>query len=292
MADRCRHEIEPPAVTHRGTNSADAQLRHPRRFAREAKADFMRAGPIGWRLFVANLQSRHRRAYLGYFWLILPTLLIASVWVFLQSNRLIGVGEVGMPYPVYVLSGLLLWQFFLDVLNAPISRLSTDKMMFTRGRTPLEAHVVAGLLEACLGCGLRLLLLVPVMLLFGVSPGSGALLLPLGLFALALLGLSIGTMLAPLGLLYDDVGRGMALVTTVWFFLTPIVYAAPAGSLVRLNPVTPLLETTRLWLTGTASPSGFAVVQLAGIALAAAVVLTVGLLLLRVARPHLVARLG
>ncbi|HEX6159961.1 MAG TPA: ABC transporter permease, partial [Thermoanaerobaculia bacterium] len=72
-----------------------------------------------------------------------------------------------------------------------------------------------------------------------------------------------------------------------WFFLTPVVYPAPAGGLMRFNPVTPLVETTRQWLTGPAPLGGFAVVT-GGTAAA----LVVAWLFQRLARPHVAARLG
>jgi lipopolysaccharide transport system permease protein len=91
----------------------------------------------------------------------------------------------------------------------------------------------------------------------------------------------------PLGLLYDDVARGIALVTGVWFFLTPVIYPAPESGILRFNPVTPLLTTTRAWLTNGSSSPAFAAVT-AG----ALVTLIVAWILQRLARPHVVARLG
>jgi ABC-type polysaccharide/polyol phosphate export permease len=56
----------------------------------------------------------------------------------------------------------------------------------------------------------------------------------------------------------------------------------------RYNPVTPLLETTRAWLTASGPASdGFGLVAATATAL-----LLVGWALLRLARPHIVERLG
>ncbi|MFL9457913.1 hypothetical protein AB0758_43680 [Tolypothrix bouteillei VB521301_2] len=65
-------------------------------------------------------------------------------------------------------------------------------------------------------------------------------------------------MLAPLGILYQDVSKGLTLITGFWLFLTPVVYPVPNegtfGLLVKLNPVTPLLVTAReLATTGVIS---------------------------------------
>jgi lipopolysaccharide transport system permease protein len=79
----------------------------------------------------------------------------------------------------------------------------------------------------------------------------------------------------------------LTLVAGFWFFLTPIVYPGPASGWLRFNPVTPLLETSRSWLAGMeVAPGFFLIVGLAAVALAAA------WLLYRLARPHVIARLG
>ncbi len=44
---------------------------------------------------------------------------------------------------------------------------------------------------------------------------------------LILLGLAIGLLLTPVGLLYTDIAAGLVIFTQVWFFATPVVYPAP-----------------------------------------------------------------
>lgn len=273
-------------------NSAAAQLRRPRRFLAGAGEDLGRSGAIGWRLFVANLRARHRRAFLGYLWLVLPTLMMTGIWVFLRSERLVDFGPVGMPYVAYVLSGLLFWQLFVDALNAPLAQLAAGKALVTRSRVPLEALVAAGALEAGLNFAVRLLLFAPILFVYGMSPGWTLALVPFAALPLALLGLALGVAAAPLGLLYGDVDRTIPLVTGVWFFLTPIVYPTPAGGIVRLNPVTAPLDVARQWLT----VGGGDIAAEAGVVALQCVLLLpalAGLLLfLRLARPHLAARLA
>jgi lipopolysaccharide transport system permease protein len=117
-------------------------------------------------------------------------------------------------------------------------------------------------------------------------------LVPFAALPLALLGLALGVAVAPLGLLYGDVDRTIPLVTGVWFFLTPVVYPSPASGVIRLNPVTSPLDVARQWLTtGSGDLGGEAGL----VALECALVLpilTVTLLFLRLARPHLAARLA
>jgi lipopolysaccharide transport system permease protein len=101
------------------------------------------------------------------------------------------------------------------------------------------------------------------------------------------LGLGLGMLLAPVGLLYDDIGRGLTLLLSFGFFLTPIVYPIPPDSLLRFNPVAPIMDTVRQWLAGAGPAPGFYAVAAAG-----AVLLVLAWLFFRLARPHFVSRLG
>jgi lipopolysaccharide transport system permease protein len=272
--------------------SADSQLRAPGRFARSLWSDLRVSPPVAWRLFLHSLRAGYRQSWLGYFWLLLPPLATAATWVYLSAANILRVGATNVPYPVYVLAGTLLWQVFAEALLSPLQRLSSARNILTKSRTPHEALLLAGLIEVLFNFAVRLAMLLPVFVWFGMPWSLSLLLVPLGVMSLLLAGFTIGLALTPVGLLYQDVSRGLSMITGFWFFLTPVIYPLPAnrvGSLLgTLNPVTPLLVTTREWLTlGTvATARGFVpVVALSLLCLGAA------WLHYRLAKPHLIARL-
>ncbi|MCA1643803.1 MAG: ABC transporter permease [Acidobacteria bacterium] len=272
--------------------SAESQLRSPRRFVSGAWSDVRVSPPVAWRLFLQSLRARYRRSWLGYAWLLLPPLATTVTWVYLNSARILDVGRTETPYPVYVLTGTLLWQVFSEALQSPLQQLTSARAILTKSRVPHEALLMAGLFEVIFNFVVRLAVALPVLMWFGTPPRASALLVPSGVAALLLVGFSIGLLLTPAGLLYQDVSRGLTLAAGFWFFLTPIIYptperwaSSPAGA---LNPVTPLLAMTRRWLTlGAAPPSrGFVLVVCLSL-----LWLGVAWLGYRLARPHLIARL-
>lgn len=265
--------------------SSDSELHHPARFFAAAGSDLRRSHAAAWRIFRSNMQARHRRAWLGYLWLLLPTVGTTAVWVYVQSRRVIAIAPTELPYAVHVLSGMVLWQLFVDALNAPLQELTAGRQLITRSRVPHEVFLLAGVIGALFNCLVRVVVLVPLVLLYGVPLHTTITLVPAGLAALALFGLALGLAIAPVGLLYDDVPRAMTLVTGLWFFLTPILYEARGA--MRWNPLTPLIETTRGWLTGTAADRAFPLVIAATIP-----ALIASWVVFRLARPHVVARLG
>jgi lipopolysaccharide transport system permease protein len=255
---------------------------------RSARHDLARSASVAWRFFLRDLRAQHRRSLLGYLWIVLPPAVMSLAWIVLDDAGVIDAGETDVPYGVFVLTGTTLWQGFLDGMNAPFDKLRSSFGLLTKFRLPPEAFVLIGVADVAFAMVVRLLLLALVFVVAGVPVSATALLVPVGVVALILLGTIIGTALAPLGTLFHDVQRGLLLLTTVWFFATPIVYGGSAVSDVqRFNPVAALLVTTRSWLLGGGDswPGAFLVV-LATIL----VLLPVALLFYRVAVPSLVDR--
>ena len=272
--------------------SSSPLLRSPRRFLSSVASDMRLVPTATWRIFVRDQQARHRQTRLGYLLLLVPTLAMTLIWVYLSNAGILKFGHTTTPYVVFVLSGIMLWQVFVDSLNAPISRLSASREVLKKGRVPHESWILVGVLDAALGFVVRLVLLIPLLIWDHVPVGWTILAMPLAVLALVTLGLAIGLALTPVGLLYQDVGHGLLLASALWFFLTPVIYPAPgAGApaiLVHINPVTPLLVTGRAWLTGE---TGAEPVALILVTTGAMIVLLVSWILYRLSQPHLVARL-
>jgi len=272
--------------------SSQSQLRSPRRFLREALHDLRASREVAGHLFARNLRSQYRQSFLGYLWILLPPIATMLLWAYLNWTRTLAIGHTDIPYPVYVLTGTLLWQLFVDALNTPQNQLGASRNLITKVRLPHEAILLAGLGTLFFNFAVRLGVLLPAMVLFHCPLTWGLLLAPLGILILVMLGLSIGLLLAPLGLLYQDISLGLAVIMNFAFFVTPIVYPVPtkwpASLIAMVNPVTPVLATTRNWLAlGLVPPSaGFYLVSAGTL-----VLFTFSWLAYRLATPHIVARL-
>jgi lipopolysaccharide transport system permease protein len=273
-------------------HSAAPALRSPRAFAAAARRELHGVPSTAWRMFIRSVQARYRQTRLGYVWLVLPTAALTLTWVYLSHAKVLPFDAADSPYPVYVATGVVLWQLFQEVLTGPLRRLCAASATLTKAPVPHELWILAETFEALFAFAVRVLPLAIVLAAYSVSPHWTLLLVPLGILTLVLLGLAIGLLIAPIGLLYQDVGQGLLIATGLWFLLTPVVYPRPAAgaaaALVDLNPVTPVLQSTRAWLTTGADGS---LLSVALVAAGAAAVLAAAWLVYRVARPHLVARL-
>jgi len=282
-----KHQL--PEVIH----TPESSLKHPLRLLQQMWRDLLASRELAWRLMVRDISAQYRQSFLGIAWAFLPPIVMAASFTLAKGAQVINVGVTDIPYPAYVMFSTALWQTFVEALNGPVQAVTVAKPMLARVNFPREALILAKLGEVFFNFGIKTILIVALFIFFRVSVSWTVIIAPVALIHLVLLGTFIGILLAPFGVLYQDVSKGLSLITGFWLFLTPVAYAVPNegtfGYLVKLNPVTPLLVTTReLATTGVVSePIGFWVVS---------AITIIGLLLtwiaFRLAMPFVVERVS
>ncbi|MBW4567287.1 MAG: ABC transporter permease [Tolypothrix carrinoi HA7290-LM1] len=271
----------------------ESLLKHPLKLFQQMWRDLLASRELARRLMMRDISAQYRQSFLGIIWAFLPPIFMATGFTLASNANVINVGKTDLPYPAYVMFSTALWQTFVEALNGPIQAVTVAKPMLARVNFPREALILAKMGEVFFNFAIKLILIVALFIWFRVSVSWTVILAPVALIHLVLLGTFIGILLAPFGVLYQDVSKALTLFTGFWLFLTPVVYPIPSagtfGFLVKLNPVTPLLVTAReLATTGVVSdPWRFWIVS---------VITIVGLLLtwigFRLAMPYVVERVS
>ena len=282
-----------PALLPLRVYTPEPLLRHPVRLVHEMAVDIWSGRELAWRLFIRDLSASYRQTWFGYAWAFLPPLANALTFVFLYSQGLFETGATTVPYAAFAMIGTLLWQVFVDALNSPVASLLQARSMLTKINFPREAILMAGLGMVVFNFLIRLILLSGVLLWFRVPATPWILLFPVGVASLVTCGFALGLAVAPLGGLYADVGKALPMITSFWMLLTPVVYPAKstglAGALTTWNPVSPLIITTRQFLTGEVQQH---LLPFALVFAGSVLVALCGLIAFRLTVPHLIARLG
>lgn len=273
---------------------ASPALARPLQVLRDVVRDCWAGRELAGRLFLRNIRGMYRQTLLGLFWIVLPPLANTAIWLFLRSRNVFSFSEaVAVDPAVFILAGMILWQAFLDSLQMPLEALEKNRSMISKLNFPRESLLMEGLADILFHLAVRLVLLVPVAWLLG-SGLSWAGVAPALILALllVLLGLGMGLFLAPLGALYHDVGRFIAVAGPFWMILTPVIYWCspewPQSLLVWLNPAAPLLVAARDLMVGTPVVHGMAALIWGAVAVP---LLIAGMIAWRVSIPSLVERM-
>jgi lipopolysaccharide transport system permease protein len=271
----------------------ESKLKYPLRLLRLMWRDLLASRELAWRLMVRDIKAQYRQSFLGIAWAFIPPIAMALGFTLAGKSQAIAIGATDLPYPAYVMFSTSLWQTFVEALQGPVQAVTTAKPMLARVNFPREAIILAKLGEVLFNFAIKLILIVGLFVWFRIPVSWSVILAPVALIHLIMLGTWFGVMLAPLGILYQDVAKGLTMITGFWLFLTPVVYPLPKqgtfGWLVQHNPVTPLLVTVReLATTGILTQvTGFWVVSAIAI---------VGLLLtwvaFRLAMPFVIERVS
>jgi len=259
----------------------------------EMLSDLVAGRELAWRLTVRDLSAQYRQTFLGFLWAIILPLANTLVWIFLSRSGVVNVSDTVLPYPVYVFTGTMLWAVLMDALNAPLQTVTASKSMLAKINFPREALLVAGIYKTLINALIKVVLLMIALVAMGIYPDWGILLFPIGLFSLILVGTVIGLAITPIGLLYTDVGKAIPLLMQFLMYLTPVVFAMPKeglpATIFQLNPLTPLILTSRDWLTGLSPEYLGYFVLVNAISL---VLLLLFWIVFRLAMPILIERMG
>jgi len=255
--------------------------------------DFPQSRALAWRMLLRDTRAIYRQSLLGYTWLILPPLATVFVWVFLNSTRLVNIDAGEVPYPLFVITGTVLWTAFNGSVMAMQEIMGSARGMLSKINFPHEALVMMALGKALMNSIIPALLLIPAFLIYGFNPGILALLFPLGFLVLIVMGCAIGLLFVPIGALYGDVGRAIQMALRFGFFVTPVIYALPESGLTRnlllWNPVTAPLVSSRSWLVGGESIFAFETVLVFIVSFSILIIATI---MFKVVMPHLIERLN
>jgi len=279
---------QPAAIT---VYTPEAAVLKPGKMFRDMWADLRASRELAFLLAKRDISAQYRGSFIGYLWAFITPLVNTATWVFLNASGVVKVADTGIPYPVYVFTGTMLWQVLVQAIQNPKSQVGSAMAMIGKLNFPREAVILSGILKMLYTTSVRLVILVPAILLFGVVPDWHLALFPLALLSLVMVGISIGLFITPLGLLLPDVGKIIPMVLQFAMYLTPVVFAMPASGAMRTvfeaNILTPLILTARAWLTGGESPM---LAYFIGVNVGAVFLLLMGWIVFRVTMPAIIER--
>jgi len=143
-------------------------LRRPSRLLREMWRDLLASREIAWRLMRRDISAQYRQSFLGFAWAFLSPLAMGAAFTFANNAKLINVGETDLPYTAYVMLSTLLWQTFVEALNAPVNAVTGAKPLLARINLPREAVVLAKLGEVFFNFAIKLILVVALFIWFRI----------------------------------------------------------------------------------------------------------------------------
>ena len=200
-------------------------------------------------MVATDFKVRYQNSVLGYLWSLLKPLFLFAI-LYIVFTYIIPLGKGVEHYPVYLLTGVVLWSFFVETTTMGMLSVVSRGDLIRKIKIPRYLVVISSACSALINLSLNLLVVIIFALINGVLPSlSWLLMMPL-IFELFIFALGVALLLSSLYVKFRDVSYIWEIFIQAGFYATPIVYPlinVPAylHKWFFINPVAQIIQDAR-----------------------------------------------
>ncbi len=195
-----------------------------------------------------DLKVRYEKSLLGFTWTVLNPLATFLIYYFVFAK----IVKIKMKdYWVFLLSGLLIWQFISSSINSSTNCIGSNKSIIKKMAIRSDIFLISSVASRLLEFFLETLVGIIIFISFGRNYSFYNLFSLFVSIALTyIFVLSISMMVSALSVYIPDFSYGVQIGLKLLFFMCPIFYgkhSVPAKymKLYNLNPLNPFIENYR-----------------------------------------------
>jgi len=211
-----------------------------------------------WFMAWRDIKIKYKQTILGFLWVILQPLILMLVFNFIWL-KVVKLGDVGMPYPLFALSGLIFWGLFSSAVSGSSSSMLANsniikKVYFPRIIIPSSA-VLVSLFD------FAITLIIYFLLILFYNPDISYLrlfaLLPVSISITLISSYGIGLIIASLTIKYRDFKYLIPFFLQAYFFISPVIIPltiydnSTLQFVLSINPLAGAINIARSALAGT-----------------------------------------
>ena len=203
-------------------------------------------------LVKTDFKLRYQGSVLGYLWALLRPLMMFAI-LYVVFCRLLRIGGDIPHYPVYLLTGTVMWSFFTECTMQGIKAIIVRGDLLRKINFPKYIVVVSATLTAAVNMLINLVVIMIFALINGVTPSWSWLLVPLSLLEIYIFSLGISFLLGSINVKYRDIASIWEVLISAAFYAVPIIYPismvanvnATAAKILLLNPIAQAIQDIR-----------------------------------------------
>ncbi len=206
-------------------------------------------------LVKTDFKLRYQGSVLGYLWAVLRPLLMFAI-LYIVFAKLLQMGGDIPHYPVYLMTGTILWNFFTECTGQGIQAIVQRGDLLRKISFPKYIVVVSSTATALINLAINLGVLIIFALINGVTPSWSWLLVPFLVLELYAFALGISFLLGAINVKYRDVTSIWDVLTQALFYAVPIIYPISmvlargefgrvAANVILINPIAQVIQDIR-----------------------------------------------
>lgn len=197
-----------------------------------------------------DFKLRYQGSILGYAWSLLRPLFLFVI-LYIVFAKVFPLGK-GVPhYPVYLLLGIVLWNFFTEVTTRSLTAIVERGDLIRKIKIPRSMIILSSSISAVINLLLNLVIVAVFMVINQVNASIYMIWLPLILVEIYILALGLAAFLSAAYVKYRDVSYIWEVILQAAFYMTPILYALTKieslqwRKLILLNPMAQAIQDAR-----------------------------------------------
>lgn len=216
-----------------------------------------------------DFKLRYQGSILGYLWAIIRPFLMFGT-MYLVFAKFLRFGDEIPHYPVYLLVGTVLWNFFIECTNQGIQSLLIRSDLMRKIAFPKWIIVLSATTTALINLGINFVVIILFSFFSGIAPNLGWLLVPFLILELYLLSLGLALLLGSVNIKYRDVQSIWEVLVQALFYAVPIIYPIQmvatysnfTAHLLMLNPIAQVIQDVRSLLVTDATLTSWEILPL------------------------------
>ena len=201
--------------------------------------NFVKFRPLLKELVTRDIKTKYRRSVLGVLWTLLNPLLMMIILSIVFEN-----------YPLYILSGQLIYNFFSEGTSRSMSAVIDNASLIKKVYIPKYLFAFSRILSSFINLMASFCALIIVMIFTDAQLYYTVILAVIPIFLLAVFATGIGLILAAVAVKFRDMIHLYGVLLVALNYLAPIIYPmsilpGKINFLVRLNPITQILNVFR-----------------------------------------------
>lgn len=198
---------------------------------------------------VTDFKLKYEGSILGYLWSLVKPLMMFAVLLFVFTTVFKISGGI-KNYPVYLLSGIVLWSFFTEASVTLMGSIAGKAHVIRKIYFPRLVLPIANSITSIMILIANLIIVAIFMLFFRITPSGLIFLIPLLFIELYFLVLGVGLLLAALYVRFRDIAHIWDVGIQAMFYGTPILYSPAmlpkyAQKILMLNPMAQIIQDFR-----------------------------------------------
>lgn len=203
-------------------------------------------------LVKTDFKLRYQGSTLGYLWSLLRPLALFVI-LYLVFAKVFRIGDAVPHFPVYLLTGIVLWNYFTEVTSGSVGAIVGKGDLLRKINFPKYVIILAGSFSALINLLLNSVIITAFIIFNDVDIRSTVLLLPLLILELFVFSLAIAFFLSAAFVRFRDINYIWEVIMQAAFYATPILYplalvfsqSTTAARIIMINPIAQIIQDVR-----------------------------------------------